>query len=57
MKKIILILTITLLANNTNAQVPYYKVRYEEGKECRYFYSGKMQKGMEDLVGVQCFDN
>jgi len=55
MKKLILILI--LASNAAMAQVPYYKTRYEEGKECRYFYSGKMQKGMEDLVSVQCFND
>lgn len=36
-------------------QVPYYKTRHEDGKECRYFYSG-VQNGQENLVAVQCFD-
>lgn len=57
MKKIFLTIILSLLAQLANAQVPYYKVRQEEGKECRYFYSGKMNKGMEDLVSVQCFND
>lgn len=54
MKK--LILALVLLSQSAWSQVPYYKIRHEEGKECRYFYSG-VQKGMEQLVNVQCFND
>lgn len=40
---------------NAFAQVPYYKERIEDGKECRYFYSG-VQNGQEQLVSVQCWN-
>lgn len=57
MKKLLIVLALLLSSVNSYAQVPYYKTRYEEGKECRYFFSGRMDGGMEDLVSVQCFDD
>lgn len=57
MKKVILSIILAFLSSQAVAQqVPYYKVREEEGRECRYYYSG-VQNGKENLVNVQCFDD
>lgn len=55
MKKLVLILV--LLSQSAIAGVPYYRDYNQEGKQCRYFYSGNLKYGMEELVSVQCFDN
>lgn len=57
MKKIFILIILSLSVKSAYAQVPYYKIRYEEGKECRYFYSGRMIGGMEELISVQCFND
>lgn len=56
MREVILVFILAFLSSQAAAQVPYYKVRYEDGVECRYFYSG-VQNGKENLIDVECFDN